>query len=119
MYLFPSINSETGDASHIIRLLTSNTKESVMADGIVRQKYNKWNPVPKEIQDAVVEYYLAGNSALAASKKFGVCAYKILINRNIPMSSVEQYRNRNQDKINEIVRLYKEEHRTMFLLRWA
>jgi hypothetical protein len=69
-------------------------------------KYARWNPVPKELEQQVITYYLAGGSASSASKKFGVCAQKILERNNISTRSKKEWDLRNKNKEQEIIFLY-------------
>ncbi len=71
------------------------------------QKYHRWNPVPKELEQQVIEFYLAGNSALAASKKFGVSTLKVLKRNGIRSRSKKIYDTRNKNKEKEIIALYQ------------
>ena len=68
MYANYAINNETTGTINAAPFLTSNAVRRIMADGIVRQKYGRWKPVPKEIEDQVIAFYLEGNSALQCSK---------------------------------------------------
>ncbi len=70
------------------------------------QKYNRWNPVPKELEKKVIEFYLAGNSTCAADKKFGVTTIKILRRNGINIRSKKSYDIRNNNKANDIISLY-------------
>ena len=79
-----------------------------MADGIVRQKYGRWKPVPKEIEDQVIAFYLEGNSALQCSKKYGVSANDILKRKGIKLRSKSIYQQKVDPSIHlEICRLYQ------------
>lgn len=78
-----------------------------MADAVVRQKYDRWNPVPKEIEDAVIAFYLEGNSALQCREKYGVSTEKVLKRRGIKMRPRgEHARKLDQSFYPEICRLY-------------
>ncbi len=110
MYLFPSINSETGDASHIVRLLTSNTGKRVMADGIVRRKYGRWNPVPKEIHKEVGLKYNSGITASELEKEYGfkkTVIYKILEKNGVKRRSGKDYCKQSAGREQEMIALYK------------
>lgn len=86
--------------------LTTDTMRRDMADGIIHQKYNRWNPVPKEIEDAVIAFYLEGNSACLAAKRFGVSAQKVLKRRGIHIRPKSEYDKRFEHRYSEVALLY-------------
>lgn len=71
------------------------------------QKYNRWNPVPKELEREVIAYYLAGNSACKCDEKFGVSTGKVLQRNGIKPRSKKAYDARNKDKEAAIIALYQ------------
>ncbi len=71
------------------------------------QKYGRWNPVPKELEDVAISYYQDGNSAHATSKKFGISFDKVAKRRGLNIRPKKSYLTDNSKRDAEIISLYK------------
>ncbi len=81
--------------------------ELVIDNGMKRaQKYHRWNPVPKELEQQVIEFYLAGNSACSTDKKFGICTQKVLERNGIKCRPSASYFKKTYGKDKEICDAY-------------
>lgn len=77
-------------------------------NSVKRQKYNRWNPVPKELEKEVIAFYLAGNSTFLCDKKFGVSSPKILKRNGIKSRSrQEAFKSKTRGREQEIIADYK------------
>lgn len=92
MFLISAINPPMykphPDTFNPAKLVLLSKHEGVI---VPRKKYDRWHPVPKHIEDAVIEFYQQGNSALQCSKKFGLDASRILKRHEIVLRPKAEY----------------------------
>lgn len=74
---------------------------------VQKQKYDRWHPVPKELEQEVIAFYLAGNSTMACDKKFGISTSKALKCNGVKLRKVSDYPSKTRGKEQEIISDYQ------------